>query len=110
MATSGDIKYNVTCGVLEEEKKSITLMYTVPDPKDHITWDWIHKLSEDGTSCHVAQMIAQDSKRGHRSRPIPDPVFKKLGSSPKKTRDGIYYKVKMSRKDEVSIEEYFNAS
>ncbi|KAK7089983.1 hypothetical protein V1264_009851 [Littorina saxatilis] len=73
------IKYNVTCG-LTEEGKNVTLMYTIADPADHITWEWTHQETEDGSHQHTAVMTAHDSKRGHRSQPVPDDVYKKLGS------------------------------
>ena len=36
----------VTCGVLDEDTKTITLMYTIPDPEHRITWEWIHQQDE----------------------------------------------------------------
>lgn len=102
------IKWNVTCGVTEiPGKKTVTLMYTIPDHIDQITWDWQYQTNEDGSKQHIAQMLAHSSKRGNRSRPVPDPVFQKLGSI-KKSRENKYFKVQITRKDNVSIEEYFN--
>ncbi|XP_076453898.1 uncharacterized protein LOC143289016 [Babylonia areolata] len=107
MATSADIKYNVTVGVNELNDKKIILSYTIPDPPDRIDWDWIHQLSEDGQTTHVAHMVAWDSKRGHKSKPIPDQDFQKLGSKIGKSRSTMNYKVTIPRKDEVSIGKYF---
>ncbi|XP_070173931.1 uncharacterized protein [Littorina saxatilis] len=97
----------LTCG-LTEEGKNVTLMYTIADPADHITWEWTHQETEDGSHQHTAVMTAHDSKRGHRSQPVPDDVYKKLGS-PKKTKEDAYFKVKMKRKENVSVEKYFNS-
>ncbi|XP_076453887.1 uncharacterized protein LOC143289009 [Babylonia areolata] len=110
MATSADIKYNVPVGVNEYDDKKVILMYTIPDPPDRIDWNWITEQSEDGQTTHVAHMVARDSNRGHKSKPIPDQDFQKLGSKISKSRSSIYYRVKIPRKDKVSIEKYFKAS
>ncbi|KAK7089985.1 uncharacterized protein [Littorina saxatilis] len=101
------IKYDVTCGVNEEERKKVILMYEVDDPEGRITWEWTHQQKEDGSYQHTAEMTAHDSKRGHKSQPVPDEVYKKLGS-PSKKKVSEFFRVKMSRKDEVSVEKYFN--
>lgn len=103
-----EIKWNVTCGVAEiPGKKTVTIMYTISDPAKHISWEWQHQTLDDGTKQHIAQMIAHDSSRGNRSKPVPDTIYSKLGP-PKTSRESIYFKVKMTRKDGVSIEEFFN--
>lgn len=103
---SGDgyhLEDDVTCGVTEDGDK-VTLMYTIGKKNKNVSWEWVQ--TDRG---HVARMIARDRKgKGliHESKPIPDAVYGKLGTASKGKVDK-YYKVEMSRQDEVSIEEYF---